>query len=98
MSGFIPGFSNTLNAKAALYRELALQCAELLQGQRNAVANMANVAALVYHALRDAPAREGKPVNWAGFYLRDAAQTDTLVLGPFQGRPACTEIALGRGV
>ncbi|KAJ2713889.1 hypothetical protein H4R19_002021 [Coemansia spiralis] len=98
MSGFIPGFSDTLNPKARLYRDLAAQCAELLRGQRNAVTNTANVAALVYHELRDAPAREGKPVNWVGFYLRDAARADALLLGPFQGRPACTEIAFGRGV
>ncbi|KAJ1735235.1 hypothetical protein LPJ61_000649 [Coemansia biformis] len=98
MAEFIPGFSDTLNAKARLYRDLAAECAALLQGQRNVVTNMANVAALVYHGLREASAREGKQVNWAGFYLRDAARPDTLVLGPFQGRPACTEIAFGKGV
>ena len=48
---------------------------------------MANCAALIYHALRD--------VNWAGFYL---LKDDMLVLGPFQGRPACVRIPIGRGV
>jgi len=63
------------------------QAAALLQGQRDLVANAANLAALLYHAL------EG--VNWVGFYfLRD----DQLIVGPFQGKPACVAIPLGRGV
>ncbi|KAI9473164.1 hypothetical protein LPJ78_003600 [Coemansia sp. RSA 989] len=95
---FIPGFNNTLNPKAKFYTELAEQCAELLQGQRNLVTNTANAASLVYHSLLETAAREGKPVNWAGFYLRDKARAQTLILGPFQGKPACTEIAYGRGV
>ncbi|KAJ2786176.1 hypothetical protein H4R18_000023 [Coemansia javaensis] len=103
MSAFVPPcFGAEPNAKAALYRGLAAECAALLQGQRNAVTNMANAAALVFHALREAEAeagaRAGKPVNWAGFYTRDGSRADVLVLGPFQGRPACAEIAFGRGV
>jgi len=63
------------------------QAAALLKGQRDLVANAANLAALLYHAL------EG--VNWVGFYfLRD----DRLIVGPFQGKPACVSIPLGRGV
>jgi GAF domain-containing protein len=63
------------------------QAAALLKGQRDLVANAANLAALLYHAL------EG--VNWVGFYfLRD----DRLIVGPFQGKPACVAIPLGRGV
>ncbi|KAJ2890096.1 hypothetical protein GGI21_001393 [Coemansia aciculifera] len=98
MSSFIPGFNNTLDAKAQFYLELAEQCAALLQGQRNLVSNTANVSSLVYHALQETPTREGKPVNWVGFYLADAKRPDTLVLGPFQGKPACVEIAFGKGV
>ena len=73
--------------KAAGYAELDRQLQALLHGERDLVANAANTAALLYHALPG--------LNWAGFYLlRDAG----LVLGPFQGKPACVRIALGRGV
>ncbi|KAJ2059179.1 hypothetical protein GGI17_004565 [Coemansia sp. S146] len=98
MSSFIPGFNNTLDPKAQFYLELADQCAAILQGQRNLISNTANVSSLVYHGLRETPTREGKPVNWVGFYLADAKRPDVLALGPFQGKPACTEIAFGRGV
>jgi GAF domain-containing protein len=73
--------------KAEQYAELARQAEGLLHGERNLVANAANFAALVWHAL---PA-----INWCGFYLEDG---DELVVGPFQGRPACIRIAMGRGV
>jgi GAF domain-containing protein len=73
--------------KPELYAELARQAEGLLHGERNLVANAANFAALVWHAL---PA-----INWCGFYLEDG---DELVVGPFQGRPACVRIAMGRGV
>jgi GAF domain-containing protein len=73
--------------KPALYAELAQQARGLLHGETNLVANAANFAALAYHALPD--------VNWCGFYFLDG---DELVVGPFQGRPACIRIALGRGV
>jgi L-methionine (R)-S-oxide reductase len=73
--------------KREFYRELALQLSGLLTGERDAIANAANTAALLYHALPD--------VNWVGFYLFKDGE---LVLGPFQGKPACVRIALGRGV
>ncbi len=73
--------------KAALYRDLSRQLAALLDGETDLVANAANMAALVWHGLPD--------LNWAGFYFRRAEQ---LVLGPFQGRPACVRIAIGSGV
>ena len=73
--------------KPALYDELAGELDGLLTGELDPVANAANAAAAIYHAL---PA-----VNWVGFYfLRDGE----LVLGPFQGRPACVRIPLGSGV
>ena len=59
----------------------------MLHGEKNLVANAANFAALVFHALPD--------INWCGFYFLDGAE---LVVGPFQGKPACIRIALGRGV
>ncbi|KAJ2350847.1 hypothetical protein GGF43_004205 [Coemansia sp. RSA 2618] len=98
MASFIPGLDSTLNPKAKFYMELAEQCAALLQGQRNIVTNTANISSLVYHSMLETSAREGKPVNWVGFYLCDKNKTDSLLLGPFQGKPACTEIAFGRGV
>jgi GAF domain-containing protein len=59
----------------------------LLQGERDPVANAANLAALIFQGIAD--------LNWAGFYF---LRGDDLVLGPFQGRPACTRIGRGRGV
>jgi GAF domain-containing protein len=73
--------------RAALHSELVAQARALLQGERDFTANAANLAALIFHALPD--------LNWAGFYrMKDGG----LVLGPFQGKPACVRIALGKGV
>ncbi|HET8899986.1 MAG TPA: GAF domain-containing protein [Rhodanobacteraceae bacterium] len=73
--------------KPGLYAELRQQVRGVLHGERDLVANAANFAALVFHALPE--------LNWAGFYFFDGTE---LVVGPFQGRPACIRIALGRGV
>ncbi|MBS0488119.1 MAG: GAF domain-containing protein [Proteobacteria bacterium] len=73
--------------KSDLYAQLAEQARGLLHGERDCIANAANFAALVYHALPD--------INWAGFYFYDGTE---LVVGPFQGQPACVRIALGKGV
>jgi len=73
--------------KQAFYKELAVQLRALLSGEHDAIANGANMSALLYHTLPD--------VNWVGFYLLKEGE---LVLGPFQGKPACVRIALGRGV
>lgn len=69
------------------YPTLNAQLSALIRGVPHRVANLANAAALLYHTL------DG--LNWAGFYL---LKGDTLVLGPFQGRPACIEVPVGRGV
>jgi GAF domain-containing protein len=74
-------------SKAELYAHLAAQLRSLLADETDFIANAANFAALVYHSLPD--------LNWAGFYL---LRDDELVLGPFQGQPACVRIALGKGV
>jgi GAF domain-containing protein len=74
-------------SKAQLYDALAGQVRGLLHDERDRVANAANFSALVYHALPD--------LNWCGFYFYDGTE---LVVGPFQGKPACVRIALGRGV
>lgn len=73
--------------KPELYQELTAQISALIQDETDAVANMANVAALIYHSVPG--------VNWVGFYLLKGGE---LVLGPFQGRPACVRIPFGRGV
>ncbi|HTZ36819.1 MAG TPA: GAF domain-containing protein [Stellaceae bacterium] len=76
-----------MTEKAALYRDLGRQLEALIEGEPDRIANAANMAALVYHGLPD--------LNWAGFYF---AQGGELVLGPFQGQPACVRIAWGAGV
>lgn len=73
--------------KADFYDQLVQQAHGLLHGEHDRIANAANLAALAWHAL------EG--INWCGFYFFDGRE---LVVGPFQGKPACVRIALGRGV
>ena len=73
--------------KAAFYRELVAQARALTTGEPDRVANAANIAALVFQAL--------PRINWAGFYF---LQGEVLVLGPFQGKPACVRIPVGKGV
>lgn len=78
---------------AERYRELVAAADALTDGEPDAVANMANVAALLWEFLPD--------LNWAGFYRIAPVKTggaDELVLGPFVGRPACIRIPVGRGV
>lgn len=76
------------DGKPEFYRELASQLQALLAGEPDPIANAANTSALIFQMLPD--------LNWAGFYfLRPGNE---LVLGPFQGRPACVRIAVGRGV
>ena len=73
--------------KGECYRLLGGQLSALMEGERDALANLANASALIYQALPD--------LNWAGFYLYKQGM---LVLGPFQGMPACVRIPLSRGV
>jgi L-methionine (R)-S-oxide reductase len=77
-----PGLS-----KGAAYREAHTQLAGLFSGERNGLANAANLCALLYQLLPE--------VNWVGFYFLQGSE---LVLGPFQGKVACVRIAMGRGV
>ena len=78
-------------SKAELYRELLAAADALTAGESDGVANMANVAALLWDMLPD--------VNWTGFYrMVSSDKQDELVLGPFAGRPACIRIPLGKGV
>ena len=74
-------------SKLELYQNLVQQLRSLLAGERDFIANAANFASLLYHSLPE--------LNWAGFYL---LQDRELVLGPFQGKPACVRIGVGKGV
>ena len=74
-------------SKPQMYRVLRTQLMGLIDGIPHLVANLANASALLNQALTD--------INWVGFYL---LENDTLVLGPFQGKPACIEIKVGKGV
>ncbi|MFY8328819.1 GAF domain-containing protein [Pseudoalteromonas sp. ZZD1] len=74
--------------KQEFYQSLVKQTESLITGETNIIANMANISALLFTSLDD--------VNWAGFYLMDSPSE--LVLGPFQGNPACIRIPVGRGV
>ena len=80
-------FDFTASDPATLWADLADAAAAITDGEPDGIANMANVAALLWQALPD--------LNWAGFYRFDGRE---LVLGPFQGKSACIRIALDRGV
>jgi GAF domain-containing protein len=74
-------------AKSKLYASLVVQLLSLLKGEHDFIANAANFSALLFNSLPN--------VNWAGFYF---LREDELVLGPFQGNPACVRIPMGKGV
>ena len=80
-------FKITAADKPTLYRDLLSAAEGLMTGEPDPIANMANVAALIWESLPD--------LNWAGFYRNLGEE---LVLGPFQGRPACIRIPFGKGV
>lgn len=85
-------FALNADDKPTLYRDLLAAADAVTAGEPDGVANMANVAALLWQALPD--------INWAGFYrmVGDDAAGGELVLGPFQGKAACIRIAIGKGV
>ena len=76
-----------MTSKGELYDQLASQLSSLLAGERDLIANAANFSSLIFHSLSD--------LNWAGFYFEKDGE---LVLGPFQGKPACVRIRIGQGV
>jgi L-methionine (R)-S-oxide reductase len=75
------------SSKSGLYADLAMQLRSLLAGERDSIANAANFSSLLFHSLPE--------INWAGLYLLKDGE---LVLGPFQGKPACVRIVVGSGV
>ena len=74
-------------AKPQLYAQVARELESLIAGEPDYIANLANASSLLYHSLPD--------LNWAGFYL---LKDGGLIVGPFQGKPACVRIAMGKGV
>ena len=74
-------------SKRDLYDQLASQLSSLLADERDSIANAANSSSLIFNSLPD--------LSWVGFYF---AKDDELVLGPFQGKPACVRIRIGEGV
>jgi len=74
-------------SKAEQYAQLIAQCQALLHGERHRIANAANISALLFNSLAE--------VNWLGFYFLEQGE---LIVGPFQGLPACVRIGLGKGV
>jgi L-methionine (R)-S-oxide reductase len=80
-------FEKPAGTKRAIFHDLALQAQGLFKDERDAVANAANLSSLIFTSLDE--------LNWAGFYF---LKGDILVLGPFQGRPACVRIEMGKGV
>jgi L-methionine (R)-S-oxide reductase len=84
---FSESISSRSTLKGELYDQLASQLSSLLAGERDLIANAANFSSLIFHSLPD--------LNWAGFYFERDGE---LVLGPFQGKPACVRIAFGQGV
>jgi len=79
--------ASQVTSKQELYNQLASQLSSLLAGERDLIANAANFSSLVFHVL--------PYLNWAGFYFEKNGE---LVLGPFQGQPACVRIRVGQGV
>lgn len=79
--------TKTAASKTELYAQLTAQLRSLLEGERDFIANAANFSSLLFHSLPD--------LNWAGLYLQKGGE---LVLGPFQGEPACVRLAIGKGV
>ena len=76
-----------MTTKPALYRDLLLQAQGLFEGIHDPIANAANLSALLWYGLPE--------LNWAGFYIQ---RGDELLLGPFQGKPACVRIPMGKGI
>ncbi|WP_457565757.1 GAF domain-containing protein [Caldithrix abyssi] len=82
----VPDLANL--SKEVFYELLYRQARAMVEDERDAIANMANLSALLFYSMEN--------INWAGFYL--LKREDELVLGPFQGKPACVRIKVGSGV
>jgi len=83
---------NSYKSKNEMYSALIEQVESIVEGERDCIANCANVCSLVFHELNNF---RPNLLNWCGFYF---VRKEQLVLGPFQGKPACIRIAIGKGV
>ncbi|KAI8979798.1 GAF domain-like protein [Mycotypha africana] len=86
---FWVSFDNRLRVKSSQFNKPVLSAQ---------VTNLSNASAVIYHALRSLEHFQKKPINWCGFYLTDRKNDELLILGPFQGKVACTAIPFGKGV
>ncbi|KAG0165877.1 hypothetical protein DFQ28_008175 [Apophysomyces sp. BC1034] len=94
----IPTLADSNVSKEAFYNLLREQVKALVEDQTFWVTNLSNASAIIYHSLRSLEHFQNKPINWAGFYVTDPKDPKKLILGPFQGQIACTEIPFGKGV
>ncbi|KAI8071500.1 GAF domain-like protein [Gongronella butleri] len=84
--------------KRQFYEELAEQISAITEDQSYWVTNLSNASAVIFHEMNSLDFFKQKPINWAGFYIVDPKDSQKLILGPFQGKVACTEISFGKGV
>ncbi|KAI8877611.1 GAF domain-like protein [Backusella circina FSU 941] len=94
----IPTNTNPTLSKTEFYQDLLLQVQALCEDQTYWVTNFSNASAIIYHGLISLEHFQKKPINWCGFYITDPNNENLLILGPFQGKIACTAIPFGKGV
>ncbi|KAF7729844.1 hypothetical protein EC973_003578 [Apophysomyces ossiformis] len=94
----VPALSDSNVSKEAFYELLRDQIKAIVEDQTFWVTNLSNASAVIYHGLQSLEQFQKKPINWAGFYVTDPKEPNKLILGPFQGKIACTEIPFGKGV
>ncbi|KAG2215652.1 hypothetical protein INT46_006256 [Mucor plumbeus] len=85
-------------SRKEFYEELLEQIKCICEDQTFWVTNLSNASAVIYHALISLEHFQKKPINWCGFYITDPKNDKLLILGPFQGKVACTAIPFGKGV
>ncbi|CEI93004.1 Putative GAF protein [Rhizopus microsporus] len=94
----IPAITDQSASKKDFYEILLAQVESICEGQTFWVTNLSNVSSIIYHGLMSLSHFQNKPINWCGFYLTDPKNDQQLILGPFQGKVACTLIPFGKGV
>ncbi|KAI9471897.1 MAG: GAF domain-like protein [Benjaminiella poitrasii] len=90
--------TNPVCAKKEFYSELLEQVKCICEDQTFWVTNLSNASTVIYHGLMSLKHFQEKPINWCGFYITDPKNDKLLILGPFQGKVACTAIPFGKGV
>ncbi|KAI8351514.1 GAF domain-like protein [Blakeslea trispora] len=90
--------TNPQLSRKEFYAELLEQVKSICEDQTFWVTNLSNVSTVVYHGLISLEHFQQKPINWCGFYITNPKNEKQLILGPFQGKVACTLIPFGKGV